>query len=1427
MRKLSTLTSILLFSIILCQLGLKTQPAMAAIDGVIIDNSRFLTAEKDFYTTGIQSFLEKNSSPLAKYQETVGGNSMSAAQSIWVSSQGEDFGLNPKVLIAILQVEGRFSQTPTSLFTPTLQAMFQNLWDGYSTYEIGTHTYPLANGQTVDAGSNSNTNAASYALARYFAMALSSEKEVNSRLEEFRKAYTNLFQTDPHNEYYTVQADALQTLPFLQLPFAQPAGAFVKVNSFFDHATPGNYLDDNTLRFDGLSLSNASFSTCVVGVNCYSGHNGVDYKTGAGMPILAAAGGTVVFKYFNTDSSQGTVDSGVMIDHGNGYRTAYWHMDPIQVNEGDIVSQGQQIGLSGNIGKSSGPHLHFGLRLVSGNKPVDPYGWWNTSVSDPWGDSNWMWASDMIADDREPQSQFFYTSYWTYDAAGYNNSSFYTLSVTDSSKSHNWGYWGTYIPTSAEYDVYAYWPANSANATSVNYTIFHGGTSSTVTVDQSTSGGQFVYLGTYSFDQGAATVSLNDLSTTAGKRIYFDAVKWSLHSSGSVTNTVPAPVTPDTYDDTSSTLVYSGDWYAWSGAGPYNNSLHFTATPGNSVSLTFTGTQASLLYSGFNNRGIGKVLIDGTQVATINQYSDSTLYQQRWNSATLSPGTHTITFQHDSGGIIDIDAIITTNGNTATPTVTRTFTPTITRTSGGPSLMPSATPYDDSNSLITYAGGWYIRSKGGAYADSIHVTSGAGTASFNFTGTQLGILYTANYNRGVADIFIDGSRVAALNQYDPNQIFQKRWDSPVLSYGTHSVVISYVSGSYVELDAVIVSSSVTPSNTPTQLNPATLTPTPTFTATPTATNTSGQPAFAASGTPYDDTNSLITYNGAWYTREKGGAYNNTIHFTSGSGSANFSFIGTQLSLLYTANYNRGVADIFIDGSRVAALNQYDPNQIFQKRWDGPTLTYGTHSVSINYVSGAYIELDAVIVTSSVAPSNTPTATKTLLTPATSTPTVTPVTPTKTFTPSPTPTQTSVQSALGASTTPYDDSNALITYTGGWYTRVKGGAYNDSIHVTSGTGTASFSFTGTQLGILYTANYNRGIADIFIDGSRAASLNQYDLNQIFQKRWDSSVLAYGTHSVVISYVSGAYIELDALIISSNITPTATKTQLNAASPTPTPTATKASPTPTVTQVPPTPTATENPADTGFLPAEDPYDDSNPLITYSGSWYSRAKGGTYNDTTHVTSGAGTATFKFTGTGFGIIFTANSNRGIANISVDGVRVVSLNQYYPSQEFQVYWESPELPLGTYTVSIEMGSGPYVELDAVTVFYTPLSFIVQPGTPSYIANFTHPDLGDNWMGVAGIVFDQNGNPRTDIVLVVEGTLNGNVIEEMGLTGTDSEYAEGAGYEIKLADQPIASSGTLQISLYSLKGYRVAGPFPFDTYADATKNLVLINFVQQ
>ena len=89
------------------------------------------------------------------------------------------------------------------------------------------------------------------------------------------------------------------------------------------------------------------------------GHTGMDLAVPTGTPIRAALGGTVTVSKYNA----GGYGYYVMIDHGNGLSTLYGHCSKLLTRVGQTVQAGDIIALSGSTGRSTGPHLHFEVRV--------------------------------------------------------------------------------------------------------------------------------------------------------------------------------------------------------------------------------------------------------------------------------------------------------------------------------------------------------------------------------------------------------------------------------------------------------------------------------------------------------------------------------------------------------------------------------------------------------------------------------------------------------------------------------------------------------------------------------------------------------------------------------------------------------------------------------------------------------------------------------------------------------------------------------------------------------------------------------------------------------------------------------------------------------------------------------------------------------
>lgn len=99
-------------------------------------------------------------------------------------------------------------------------------------------------------------------------------------------------------------------------------------------------------------------------------HAGIDFATPVGTPVAATKSGVVTI----ADSSgwNGGYGKTILINHGDGLASRYGHLSQVDVRVGEHVTQGEIIGYSGNTGRSTGPHLHFEVRI--NGRVIDPFG---------------------------------------------------------------------------------------------------------------------------------------------------------------------------------------------------------------------------------------------------------------------------------------------------------------------------------------------------------------------------------------------------------------------------------------------------------------------------------------------------------------------------------------------------------------------------------------------------------------------------------------------------------------------------------------------------------------------------------------------------------------------------------------------------------------------------------------------------------------------------------------------------------------------------------------------------------------------------------------------------------------------------------------------------------------------------------------------
>lgn len=108
-------------------------------------------------------------------------------------------------------------------------------------------------------------------------------------------------------------------------------------------------------------------------------HQGIDFKANRGTPVYATADGIVEFGGFHKSSGFGKL---IILQHNFGFKTYFAHLDAVKVKGGEFVSKGQLIGLSGNTGLSTGPHLHYEIRHLFSAIDPEPFLSWNITNFD-------------------------------------------------------------------------------------------------------------------------------------------------------------------------------------------------------------------------------------------------------------------------------------------------------------------------------------------------------------------------------------------------------------------------------------------------------------------------------------------------------------------------------------------------------------------------------------------------------------------------------------------------------------------------------------------------------------------------------------------------------------------------------------------------------------------------------------------------------------------------------------------------------------------------------------------------------------------------------------------------------------------------------------------------------------------------------------
>jgi murein DD-endopeptidase MepM/ murein hydrolase activator NlpD len=509
---------------------------------------RRLMYEPGFYAPQIQALLDNQAGPLKTVALQVGDRRHSFAEVL--SGQTSYYGVNPKVILALIELQSRLLSTanPSSdqvgwalgyqgengtkrgLQAQVRWAVKQIL---YAKRDYPQYA-PLTYADNSSAPPPPGWSLGEYVVARALAPTTTPGR-VTDLLERFLETYTRLF-GDPRTP---PEGWPAPSAPFLSWPIAHPA----PVTSFFDHGGP--FLTRNAqagiVTYWGRSETDLAFA--------YNGHDGWDYAAAPPDLALAAADGTVAFAG-NADDNCNT--RAVIVDHGNGYRTLYWHLARVDVQIGDQMARGQPVGMIGSSGCATGPHLHFGVQFLGRN--TDPYGWCN-AAPDPWAThpagsiSTWLWVDrpspcappwpGTVVVDTDSPGFAKDGDGWQSTPSGYGGSALFVPSLRGDDDAP-WdlrplarpaiAVWRPTLPVAGRYRVLAYVPyalSGLEDATEVRYRVRYSGGEADVVVNDSDAANDWVDLGTYLFDpKDRPSVAVSNVVEAEQRGVWADAVVW-------------------------------------------------------------------------------------------------------------------------------------------------------------------------------------------------------------------------------------------------------------------------------------------------------------------------------------------------------------------------------------------------------------------------------------------------------------------------------------------------------------------------------------------------------------------------------------------------------------------------------------------------------------------------------------------------------------------------------------------------------------------------------------------------------------------------------------------------------------------------------------------------------------------------------------
>jgi len=343
------------------------------------------------------------------------------------------------------------------------------------------------------------------------------------------------------------------------------------------------------------------------------------------------------------------------------------------------------------------------------------------------------------------------------------------------------------------------------------------------------------------------------------------------------------------------------------------------------VELKFIGSRVAVMYTVKKGSGNMNVTIrdaGGNVVssASIVENGKKTLTQEIWNSGALGVnGQYTLTLTHQSGGVVNLDAVTVYDGTTTISTETDN------------TVVAS----------LDYKGYWKQMGRTGATNNTLVVSQMVGdSVKFTISGRQVGILFARDWTSGSMQVRItdagestDVITPVVINQKSltKTSALQQQWLSGDLgSVGTYIVTLTHLSGGNVNLDGITVGQTE-------------------------------QLKVSAVSQVGDDAKTNIDYKGFWsFASGLIGPDGGTLARSIVKGStAEIQFTGTSASLYYATEPKGGIISVSIDGGPAVMINQLSKKPVYGAYWTSPTLVEGEHTMTITHYWGGQVNIDMV------------------------------------------------------------------------------------------------------------------------------------------------------------------------------------------------------------------------------------------------------------------------------------------------------------------------------------------------------------------------------------------------------------------------------------------------------------------------------------